>query len=147
MEELVVRSKAFRNGEFMPSKYTCDGQGINPPLIIEGIPPEIKSLAIIMEDPDAPAGTFNHWVTWNIPPIKVIEEDSSPGTEGINSAREPGYRPPCPPFGTHRYVFKVYALNIKLTLNPLSIKEDLEHAMLTHILAQGELTGLYKRTK
>lgn len=146
MKELSVKSSAFNNQTLIPAKYSCDGDNVNPPLTIEGIPEETKSLVLIMDDPDAPSGTFDHWVVWNIPPsTKEIGENTVPGTEGINGARERGYFGPCPPSGTHRYFFKVYALDEKLNLGANSKKKDVEKVMQGHILANGELIGLYRR--
>jgi Raf kinase inhibitor-like YbhB/YbcL family protein len=146
MPELTVKSSAFNHNQQIPRTYTCDGKGINPPLTIEGTPKEAKTLALVFEDPDATIGTFDHWVVWNIPASTgKIEEDSAPGTEGLNSGREIGYYPPCPPYGTHRYIFKVYALDVELGLNARSRKQDVEKAMQGHVLAKGELIGLYSR--
>ncbi|MCW3996095.1 MAG: YbhB/YbcL family Raf kinase inhibitor-like protein [Candidatus Bathyarchaeota archaeon] len=147
MQQLTITSSAFEHNKRIPEKYTCTGQGINPPLSIEDIPQDTKTLAIIMVDPDAVEGTFNHWVTWNIPPSKnKISEHSVPGTEGLNTAEEHGYHPPCPPRGKpHRYIFKVYALDTELNLDVNTTAEELEAAMQGHILAKGELIGLYQR--
>jgi len=145
MKQLKITSPAFENNGLIPSKYTCDGQDINPPLRIEGIPEGTQTLALVLDDPDAPMGTWDHWIVWNIPPTSKIEENSVPGTEGMNSFRRQSYGGPCPPGGTHRYFLKAYALDTKLALNPNSKKKDVEKAMQGHILAQGELVGLYKR--
>jgi Raf kinase inhibitor-like YbhB/YbcL family protein len=146
MKELTVKSPAFEPNKQIPEKYSCDGENINPPLTIENIPKETKSLALLMDDPDAPSGTFDHWVVWNIPPsTSKIAEHTVPGTEGLNSAREHGYHAPCPPSGTHRYFFKVYALDMELGLGANAKKKDVEKAMQGHILAKGELVGLYSR--
>jgi Raf kinase inhibitor-like YbhB/YbcL family protein len=147
MKELTVSSPAFENNNLIPSKYTCDGDNVNPPLIIEGIPEKTKSLVLIVDDPDAPMGTWDHWVVWNISPTNKIEENTVPGTEGINDSRKHSYGGPCPPSGTHRYFFKIYALDTKLDLNSNSRKKDVEKAMQSHILAKGELVGLYHRSK
>jgi Raf kinase inhibitor-like YbhB/YbcL family protein len=147
MKELVIRSPAFENNKLMSSKYTCDGEDVNPPLNVEGIPEKTKSLALIVEDPDAPAGLWIHWLVWNIPPAGTIGEKSAIGNAGLNTAKKKGYHGPCPPSGTHRYFFKVYALDTMLNLGGLSEKEDLENAMQSHVLAQGELIGLYRRAK
>jgi len=147
MKKLSVESPSFENNKLIPAKYTCDGDDVNPPLIIEGIPEEAKTLALIVDDPDAPMGTWDHWIVWNIPPTGKIEENTVPGTEGMNTARKHSYGGPCPPYGTHRYFFKVYALDTKLTLNPDSKKKDVEKAMESHILAKGELVGLYRRSR
>jgi Raf kinase inhibitor-like YbhB/YbcL family protein len=147
MKELTVKSPAFENNKLIPSKYTCDGEEVSPPLTVEGIPEKTKSLALIMEDPDAPAGLFIHWLVWNIPPTNEIQENSVPGTEGLNTNKKNCYHGPCPPGGTHRYYFKVYALGTHLNLGAFSDKEVLENAMQNHILAHGELIGLYRRGK
>jgi len=145
MKNLIVKSSAFEHQKMIPFKYTCDGDDVNPPLIIEGIPEGTKSLVLIVDDPDAPMGTWDHWVVWNIPPTNRIEEDSVPGTEGMNSSGRRWYGGPCPPSGTHRYFFKVYALDTQLSLGSNSRKKDVEKAMKGHMLAQGELVGLYSR--
>ena len=140
-----MKSPAFEKNKLIPSKYTCDGEEVSPPLTVEGIPKKTKSLSLIMEDPDAPAGLFIHWLVWNIPPTDKIQENSIPGTEGLNTNKKNSYHGPCPPGGTHRYYFKVYALDTLLKLGAFSEKEVLENAMQNHILAYGELIGLYRR--
>lgn len=146
MQELRVKSSAFESNKPIPRKYSCDGNDINPPITIEGTPKETKTLVLIVDDPDAPKGTFDHWIVWNIPAsTSKIEENTVPGMEGINSARQSGYMGPCPPGGTHRYFFKVYALDVDLDLGINSRKKDVEIAMQGHILAKGELVGLYSR--
>ena len=146
MKELTVKSPSFQHISPIPKKYSCDGEGINPPITIEGIPKEAKTLALVIDDPDAPGGTFDHWVVWNISPFTTkISEHSVPGIEGLNSARKQGYTGPCPPSGSHRYFFKVYALDTELNLGVKTTKRDLEKAMQGHIVAKGELIGLYHR--
>jgi len=145
LRELAVTSPAFADGGHIPAKYTCDGDNINPPLDIRGIPEGTKSLVLLVDDPDAPMGTWDHWVVWNIPPEGKIGEDSVPGTEGMNDFRKHSYGGPCPPSGIHRYFFKVYALDTKLDLAPSSRKKDIERAMKGHIIAEGQLVGLYSR--
>ncbi len=146
MKDLSVKSQAFESGKPIPKKYTCDGQDISPPLTIEGIPKEAKTLALIMDDPDAPSGTFDHWVVWNIPASSSkIGENTVPGMEGVNGSRQTGYMGPCPPSGTHRYFFKVYALDTALSLGVGSKKRDVEKAMQGHILTSGELMAVYSR--
>lgn len=142
---LLVESPAFKHNDNIPVEYTCDGRNVNPPLIIRNIPPATKTLAIIVDDPDAPSGTWVHWVVWNIIPSGHIAENSQPGEEGMNDFRKTRYMGPCPPGGTHRYFFRVYALDIRLSISPASNKYELEEAMNAHILAQGEITGLYSR--
>jgi len=145
IEELRITSPSFQNNGAIPAKYTCDGNDVNPPLNITGIPREAKSLVLIVDDPDASMGTFVHWVVWNIPPKERIEENSVPGVEGMNDFRKRSYGGPCPPSGTHRYFFKLYALDVKLDLKTNSRKEDVEKAIEGHVLARGEIVGLYRR--
>ena len=146
MKKLLIKSLAFENNKLIPVKYTCDGANVNPPLTIEGIPEETKTLVLIVDDPDAPMGAFDHWIVWNIPPTtRKIEENTVPGTEGMSSYRKHAYGGPCPPYGTHRYFFKVYALDTQLDLKSNSTKKDVEKAMENHVLAEGELVGLYRR--
>lgn len=147
MKELIIKSDVFESNKLIPFKYTCDGEDVNPPLKIEGIPEGTKSLVLIVDDPDAPMGTWDHWIVWNITPTDKIVENTVPGVEGMNDFRKHSYGGPCPPSGTHRYFFKVYALDTKLTLNPNSRKKDVEKAMKDHVLAKGELVGLYRRTR
>jgi hypothetical protein len=145
MEQLTITSPVFENNKPIPKKYTCDGEDVNPPLNIEGIPVGTKSLVLIVDDPDAPMGTWDHWVVWNIPPRNKIDENSVPGVEGLNDFRKHSYGGPCPPSGTHRYFFKIYALDVQFALGSNSRKKDVERAMKDHILAKGELVGLYSR--
>jgi len=146
-EPLQVTSPMFRNNEPIPVKYTCEGDNVNPPLDIKNIPIDTKSLALIMDDPDAPKGTFDHWIMWNIEPDGVISQNTSPGKEGRNGRGENKYTGPCPPSGTHHYHFKVYALDTKLDLEAGADKKTLEAAMKGHILAEGKLVGTYKKMK
>ncbi len=139
-----IKSREFKEGQLMPAEFSCDGTDINPELTIEGIPPAAKSLALIVDDPDAPAGTWVHWVVFDIPVLGKIKENSIPGKQGKNSAGEMKYHGPCPPSGTHRYFFKVYALDTFLNLKEGTSKEQLEKAMAGHILANAQLIGLYK---
>jgi Raf kinase inhibitor-like YbhB/YbcL family protein len=145
LKELIVTSPVFRDNSQIPSKYTCDGININPPLEIQGIPEGTISMVLIIDDPDAPMGTWDHWIVWNIQPKGKIEEASVPGTEGINGFRKHSYGGPCPPSGTHRYFFKVYALDTKLNISSNSRKSDVEKAMKDHVLTKGQLIGLYSR--
>jgi len=146
VKNLSVKSPVFESNKLIPAKYTCDGEDVNPPLTIEGVPEEAKNLVLIVDDPDAPAGTWNHWLVWNIQPTtRKIEENTVPGTQGITTFGRHAYGGPCPPSGTHRYFFKVYALDTKLDLNADSQKRDVEKAMENHVLAKGELLGLYRR--
>ena len=148
MGTIQITSTAFQNNGNIPRQYTCDGKDINPPLMIANCPQGTKSIALICDDPDAPIGTWVHWVIWNIDPgVKEIKENTVPqgAVQGINDFRKHAYGGPCPPSGTHRYFFKVYALDTMLGISPNSTKADLEKAMKGHILGQGELIGLYKR--
>jgi Raf kinase inhibitor-like YbhB/YbcL family protein len=144
-KELKVSSKAYRDGEYIPVKYSCDGANVNPPLDIEHIPDNTMSLALIVDDPDAPIGTWVHWIAWNIPVTHHIKENEIHGIEGYNDFQQHHYGGPCPPSGTHRYFFKVYALDSLLDLPATAKKTELEKAMSEHIIGFGELTGLYKR--
>lgn len=142
---LEISSPAFRQDGWIPKEYTCEGKGKNPELIVDGIPNDARSLAIIVEDPDAPGGIFTHWLTWNIPPAERITADSTPGQEGLNSRGSMGYTPPCPPSGTHRYYFKIFALDKLLDMNMKFDKLSLEHAMEGHVIAFGELMGRFRK--
>ena len=142
-----LTSPAFSAGEAIPALYTCDGSDINPPLVIDGIPPETVSLVLIMDDPDCPERTFVHWVAYDIDVIGRIEEESRPGTGGLNDFGRTDYGGPCPPSGSHRYIFKLYALDRKLDRDPGLNKKQLLEAVEGHILARAELTGLYRREK
>jgi Raf kinase inhibitor-like YbhB/YbcL family protein len=150
---ITITSSAFKEGGMIPSKYTCDGDGISPPLNWQQVPQGVKSFALISDDPDAPVGTWVHWVLWNIPaeanglPEAVPASPSLPDglKQGISDFRRPGYGGPCPPSGTHRYYFKIYALDTMLDLSESSKKQDLLDAMKGHILAEGALMGKYKR--
>lgn len=143
--ELRLTSPSFEAGGKIPAKYSCEADNVNPELNISGIPEGTVSLALIMDDPDAPGGTWVHWVVWNIPVTNKIAEDSIPGTQGKNSWNSNQYGGPCPPSGTHRYVFKLYALNIELELPEAARKQELEQAMTGHILASTQLMGTYNR--
>ena len=151
--EMKVTSPAFASEGMIPSKYTCDGDDVSPALTWEGIPEGTKSIALINDDPDAPRGTWVHWVLFNIPAnVSELAEDVPPDKKlangakhGMNDFRKYGYGGPCPPSGTHRYYFKVYALDAELALEPGITKAELEKAMKGHILAQGQLMGKYKR--
>lgn len=141
---LTVSSPAFEHEGYIPMRYTCKGKNINPSVIINGIPRETVSLALIVEDPDAPGGIFDHWVVWNIWPTEVIKENSNPGVIGKNSNGEYRYLGPCPPSGTHRYFFKVYALDNMIEPGVDADKKMVEQALHDHVLAYGELMGLFK---
>lgn len=144
-----LTSTAFAPGEPIPTKYTCDEADISPPLAWRDPPPSTQSFALIMDDPDAPVGTWVHWVLFNLPPeMHNLAEGASPPSEsqaGQNSWGRPGYGGPCPPSGTHRYFFKLYALNTPLNLTANTNKAQLLQAMEGHILTQAELMGTYSR--
>lgn len=142
-----LKSPAFENNKFIPSKYTCEGDDINPPITIENIPQGTKSLALIMDDPDAPMGTWVHWVVFDIPVLDSIEEDSIPGKQGITNSGKRDYHGPCPPSGVHRYFFKIYALDAALNLKEGISKQVLEKAMQGHILDKAEIIGLYQKKR
>lgn len=151
---MKLTSRAFREGETIPSKYTCDGEGINPPLEITDVPPGTVSLVLIMDDPDVPKfvradGMFDHWLIFNLPPdLKTIPENAAlNGTLGKNTAGKNAYFGPCPPDREHRYFFKLYALKTKLSLPQGSSKADLEKAMKDHILDKTMLMGRYEKIK
>lgn len=140
----------FANNGSLPAKYTCDGEKINPALSIGGVPKQAKSLVLIVDDPDAPSGTFTHWTVWNIDPsVKSIKENSVPGgaVQGAATADGTGYVPPCPPSGIHRYRFKLYALDSMLDLLAGASISELSTAMNGHVIVQTELVGSYQRQK
>ncbi len=143
---MKIASSAFAHNQMIPQRYTCQGQDVNPPLTIEGIPEGTKSLALIVDDPDAPMGTWVHWVVFDIPSASTIEENSIPGKQGYNDFGRNDYGGPCPPSGTHRYFHKIYALDTTLNLKEGISKKDLEKAMQGHILDKAELIGLYKKS-
>ncbi len=149
--KMEIKSPSFGMNGFIPEEFSCKGNDANPPLVIENVPGEAKSLALIMDDPDAPAGTWVHWVMWDIPAGRTgkinIETGSVPhgAIQGVNSWGKRSYGGPCPPSGTHRYYFKLYALDTQLPLDPGSGKQELENAMKGHMLAHSELIGLFKK--
>ncbi len=144
---LSISSPAFEEGGMIPTKYTCDGKNISPPIDVENVPEAAQCLVLIMDDPDAPAGTWVHWLVWNIPVTHHLEENDVHGVEGLNDFKKNNYGGPCPPSGTHRYRIKIYALNNLLDLPPESMKPQLEKAMAEFVIAFGQLEGLYKRSK
>ncbi len=147
-KNMKLTSAAFANEEKIPREFSCDGKGGHPPLSISGVPGNAKSLAIIVDDPDAPAETFTHWVVWNIDPATTeIPAGKIPpkAAEGTNSAGSIGWTPPCPPNGTHRYFFTVFALDTTVGLDGKAKKADLEAAMRGRILEQTNLIGSYAR--
>lgn len=143
-----IISSAFSEGGKIPKKYTCDDSNISPPLHIDGVPATAKSVALIVDDPDAPGRTWNHWLVWNIDPrAKDIRENSVPhdAVQGTTDFGSPKYGGPCPPSGVHRYYFYVYALDTKLSLPGSTTRGALEKAMAGHIVGKGSLMGTYSR--
>jgi len=145
---IKIESTAFSEGGSIPRPHTCDGKDVSPPLAWSGVPESAKSLVLICDDPDAPSKTWVHWVLFNIPPrIRELPEAvSGVGTQGRNDFQKPGYGGPCPPSGTHRYLFKLYALDTELKLAAGATKAEVEAAMKGHALAEGKLTGKYARS-
>lgn len=151
--EIKVASPAFKEGRMIPKKYTADGPNVSPPLEWESVPEGVQSFALICDDPDAPVGVWVHWVLYNLPAeIKSLPENvpskktlENGAAQGTNDFRKIGYGGPAPPSGTHRYYFKLYALDTKLNLEPGVTKDDLLKAMKGRILAHGRLMGKYKR--
>lgn len=146
---MKITSSAFQEGGNIPPKFTCDGGDSSPPLRIAGIPSGAKTLALVVDDPDAPSGLFTHWIVWNISPqTNAIAEGSAPqGAQGTNDFGKSGYGGPCPPSGTHRYYFKIFALDRELNLSSGTKRNQLDAAMKGHVVAQGELMGRYAKQK
>ena len=151
---IPLTSSAFAEGELIPAKHTCDGEDASPPLNWTGVPGAAKSLALICDDPDAPMGTWVHWVIYGLPPTVAELAEKVPTTEtlangarqGINDFKRVGYGGPCPPSGRpHRYFFKLYALDAEIPLKPRATKKELLRAMDGHVLAEGQLMGKYQR--
>jgi len=148
-----LSSTAFKNGSPIPMQYTCDGPNISPPLQWSGVPEKTQSLALLVDDPDASKGAWVHWILFNIPPratalpenIRKTRTIPNGARQGTNGFREIGYGGPCPPQGTHRYYFRLYALDTQLQLEPGTIRTDFERAMTGHILAETEIMGTYQR--
>jgi len=145
---MILTSPAFASNQFIPTKYTCDGENISPALMISGVLAQAKSLALIVEDPDAPRGSFTHWLVWNIEPtVNTMADNEVPAgaIQGVNDAGRNAYTGPCPPSGIHHYHFKLFALDTALGLSLQTNRALLEYAMTDHILEQTELVGLYSR--
>ena len=143
---ISITSSSFQAGGDIPAKFTCDGTNVSPELQISSVPNEAKSLVLIVDDPDAPRGLLTHWIIWNIDPKTTrVAENSAPaaGVQGTNDFGKRNYGGPCPPSGTHRYFFKIFALDTKLELKPNARRAELDAAMRGHVLAQGELMGRY----
>lgn len=145
---MQLTSSAFNYQANIPAKFTCDGKNYNPPLTIQNAPQETHSFALIVDDPDAPSGTFTHWMLWNIPAstTTINQNETPPGAVvGTNSFGDTSYGGPCPPSGTHRYIFTLFALNNTLELTAGSEKEDLLNALDNHIIEETQLIGTYSR--
>jgi Raf kinase inhibitor-like YbhB/YbcL family protein len=143
---ISITSPSFQAGGDIPAKFTCNGTNVSPELQISGVPNEAKSLVLIVDDPDAPRGLFTHWIAWNIDPktTQVAENNAPAGAvQGTSDFGKRNYGGPCPPSGTHRYFFKVFALDTKLDLKPSARRAELDAAVRSHVLAQGELMGRY----
>lgn len=144
---MEVTSAVFKNGETIPKKYTCNGRNLSPPLTFKDVPEDAESLALIVDDPDAPMGTWVHWVVWNMESsiCGISEGELIKAEKGKNDFGKLNYGGPCPPRGTHRYYFKLYALDKLLNLREGSSKKQLEKAMKGHIIEEAQLVGLYSR--
>jgi len=150
---LKITSRAFAPGKFIPDKYTCDGENISPPVAWTDVPRAAKELVLIVDDPDAPSGIFVHWLLYNLQPAQAELEEGVPGKEtlpngarqGVNGSRKIGYMGPCPPSGTHRYYFHLYAVDSKLNLPPGTNRDKVDQAMKNHILEQTEMMGYYAK--
>lgn len=143
---MQLTSRAFGHNETIPRKHTCQGEDVSPELTIAAVPEGARSLALIVEDPDAPGRTFDHWIVYDIPAdTDTIGEGDAPGTAGRNDFGNTAYGGPCPPSGTHRYFFRLYALDTRLEWPEGRSKHDLQEAMADHILDQAELVGRYAK--
>jgi hypothetical protein len=139
-----IRSPDFANGGMIPAQFTCQGSDVSPELEISGVPAGAKSLALVLEDPDAPSGTFTHWIVWNIPPgTTKIASGTTPGgaVQGVNDFGNGGYGGPCPPAGTHRYFFRLAALDIAPPLGPGESRKNFDTAIYGHVLARAVYMG------
>lgn len=141
---VTIKSPAFNDGDPIPRQYTCDGENAPPPLWFRGAPARARTLAIVLDDSDAPGGLFTHWIVWNIPPNAQTVMD---GIQGTNDFGKTGYGGPCPPGGEHHYVFHLFALDQPLSLLPSSKRADVDAAMRGHVVGEGALTGRYRRRR
>ncbi|MGI9649345.1 MAG: YbhB/YbcL family Raf kinase inhibitor-like protein [Acidimicrobiia bacterium] len=145
-EAMQLSSPVFDHEGAIPARYSCDGEDISPPLTLKAIPPGAGAMVLIMDDPDAPVGVWDHWVEYDIPVLEVIAEDAvTLGTKGLNSWGRDGYGGPCPPGGTHRYIFTVYILEAAVGLEPGATKGEVLAAIADHVLAEATLMGTYSR--
>ncbi len=138
-------SPEFKNDEMIPSKFTCDGEDVNPPMYISDVPNNTKSLSLTVKDPDAPNKTWKHWIVYDMPVIEKIKENSVPGKQGQNDFGKKEYGGPCPPSGTHRYLFELYALDTNLDMDEGKSCDEVEQAMEGHIIEKAQFVGLYKK--
>lgn len=150
MQTMKVTSDAFKSGDAIPTLYTCTGKGYSPFISWEKVSGDVKSYAVIVDDPDAPGGTFVHWVVFNLPPTTMSLAERADirnlnGIEGLNSAKQNAYMGPCPPSGKHRYFFRVYALDVRFELPASTTADQLKKAMEGHILGMGELMGTFAK--
>ncbi|MCL9683671.1 YbhB/YbcL family Raf kinase inhibitor-like protein [Legionella maioricensis] len=145
----TLESPAFKLNTMIPARYTCNGDDQSPPLTWQNAPANTQSFTLVVEDPDAPSGVWTHWVLFNIPPTvtQLVAGSSVPegSSHGQNSWGSPNYRGPCPPFGAHRYVFKLYALDTLLSLDNGATKDEILRAMTGHVIGSAELVGLYQK--
>jgi Raf kinase inhibitor-like YbhB/YbcL family protein len=150
-KKMSLSSSAFKDGQPIPTQYTCDGKNISPPLAWSGLPVNTQSLLLILDDPDAPSGVWTHWIVYNLPAdASELAEDKAPSApnakQGINDFKKPGYGGPCPPGGkAHRYFFKIFALDTMLDLSAGATRKEVDAAMAKHVLAMGQLMGTYQR--
>lgn len=150
---MKLTSDAFRQGDAIPARFTCDADDISPPLAWRAVPEATQSFALVCDDPDAPMGTWVHWVYYDIPAgtsslpagVPVMADPDSGGTQGRNDFGQLGYGGPCPPGGTHRYFFRLYAVDCVLSLDPGATRQDLQNTLEGHVLAEAELMGTYRR--
>lgn len=154
LSALELTSSAFKDGAAIPVQYTCDGANVSPPLAWSGIPAGTQALAVIVEDPDAPSGVVTHWVVFGLQPtVESLPENASktgmPGAamQGRNNSGKIGWMGPCPPNGTHHYIFHLYAVNLEFELKPGAERSDVDNVTRGHVLAETKLTGLYSRQK
>jgi Raf kinase inhibitor-like YbhB/YbcL family protein len=152
---MKIASPAFEDGRPIPSKYTCDGENVSPPLEWSDVPTRARSVALICDDPDAPKKDFVHWVVYNVPPdrtalpehVKPSERLADGGSQGKNDFGKVGYGGPCPPSGTHHYRFTLYAVDTELKVPPSSTRQEVMTALKNHVLDTAQLTGVYHRAR
>ena len=140
---MKLTSPSFGNNGYIPDKFSCHGEEISPELLIEDIPDNTKTLALLMADPDAPSGAWTHWIVYNIPVVSRIQEATAPGEEGLNSSGKAAYDGPCPPWGVHHYIFKIFALDTELKFNKPPDRKAFEKTIEGHVIEEAQLTGLF----